>query len=48
MFALRYKVDAPIQPRPHRPCVPKFETRDEAVAHLEEQDNSYDLEVVER
>lgn len=48
MFTLRYTADAPLQPRPHGPTVAKFETRIEAVLHLEEQDNSDVLEVVER
>jgi hypothetical protein len=48
MFTLRYRSDAPLQPRPHTPCVAMFATREEAEAHLEAQSNSDVLEVVER
>lgn len=48
MFTLRYRRTAPIMPRPHEPTVAKFLTYEEALAHLEEQDNSEVLEVVER
>ena len=48
MFTLRYRADAPFQPRPHAPCVAMFATYGEAVAHLEEQPNNELLEVVER
>lgn len=48
MFTLRYKATAPLQPRPHAPTVAKFNTYTEAVDHLAEQENSLDLEVVER
>jgi len=48
MFTLRYKTDAPVQPRPHAPTVAKFNTREEAEAHLEKQPNRDRLEVVER
>ena len=48
MFTLRYKHDAPLQPRPHEPTVAKFATYAEAIDHLDEQPNSDVLEVVER
>jgi len=48
MFTLRYKADVPVQSRPHAPTVAKFETYEEAVAHLDDQPNSELLEVVER
>jgi hypothetical protein len=47
-FTLRYKVDAPIQPRPHEPTVAKFDTYGEALEHLEKQPEHLMLEVVER
>ena len=47
-YTLRYKADAPIQPRPHEPTVDKFETYGEASEHLEAQPNRDVLEVVER
>lgn len=48
MFTLRYKYNAPVQPRPHAPTVAKFHTYAEAIDHLDEQPNSDVLEVVER
>lgn len=48
MYTLRYKHDAPLQPRPHAPTVAKFHTYQEAVDHLDEQPNSDVLEVVTR
>lgn len=48
MFTLRYKADAPLQPRPHAPTVEKFHDYEDAVAHLAVQPNSELLEVVER
>lgn len=48
MFTLRYMHNAPIQPRPHAPTVPKFETFGEAIDHLEDQPNRDVLEVVQR
>ena len=48
MFTLRYKYDAPLQPRPHAPTVAKFHTYEEASEHLSNQDNADVLEVVTR
>ena len=48
MFTLRYKHDAPVQPRPHAPTVAKFRTYAEAIDHLADQPNADVLEVVER
>lgn len=48
MYTLRYRADAPIQPRPHEPTVAKFHTFGEAVDHLDAQPNRELLEVVER
>jgi hypothetical protein len=48
MYTLRYRADAPIQPRPHEPTVAKFRTYGEAVDHLDAQPNRELLEVVER
>lgn len=48
MFTLRYRADAPLQPRPHAPTLGKFDTHAEAVDHLETQSNGEMLEVVER
>jgi hypothetical protein len=48
MFTLRYRADAPLQPRPHGPTVAKFFSHAEAAAHLVAQPNAEFLEVVER
>lgn len=48
MFTLRYRADAPLQPRPHAPTLAKFNTYAEAAAHLEDQPDHLMLEVVER
>jgi hypothetical protein len=48
VFTLRYRADAPIQPRPHAPTIAKFTTHAEAAAHLDDQPNAEFLEVVER
>ena len=48
MFTLRYRADAPLQPRPHAPTVARFATYEEAADHLEEQPNADVLEVVKR
>lgn len=48
MFTLRYTREAPLQPRPHEPTVPKFSTYVEALEHLEAQPDHLMLEVVER
>ncbi len=48
MFTLRYKHDAPVQPRPHAPTVAKFHTYVEALDHLVDQPNADVLGVVER
>lgn len=47
-YTLRYKHDAPIQPRPHEPTVAKFDSYTEASEHLEAQPNRDLLEIVER
>lgn len=48
MYTLRYKREAPYENRPHDPCVARFATEAEALAHLEDQPNANDLEVVLR
>lgn len=48
MYTLRYKREAPVQPRPHEPTVKQFSTYVEALEHLEAQPNQDVLEVVER
>lgn len=48
MFTLRYRHDAPLQPRPHAPTVANFATYSDAVDHLDAQPDELLLEVVER
>lgn len=47
-YTLRYLKGAPIQPRPHAPCVPFFSSYSDADDYLEKQPNKAVLEVVQR